>query len=301
MLVAFWSGDDQDQPQARILDGRVGAFASLPVSEGMVRIPAGTFYLGSWERDLPDAGPVRRIRLGAFWIDRHEITNGQFAQFVGETFYVTTAEQVGRSRVFAPRSNQWQDVVGADWRHPTGPDSSIAGREAWPVVHVSWHDALAYARWAGKRLPTEAEYECAARGGLAEDRFPWGSEERPGGRLMANYWQGHFPSVDRRLDARHGLAPVGSYPSNGFGLHDMVGNTWSWCADWYHADAYQNHASSNPQGPSHGQQRVRRGGSWLSAENVSFAIRVAARGHAAPETSTNDISFRCARDARATD
>jgi formylglycine-generating enzyme required for sulfatase activity len=230
-------------------------------------------------------------------MDHHEVTNQQFSEFVDQTGYITTAQQVGKAQVFDADKRRWSTVAGADWQHPEGPNSSLIGRQMQPAVQVSWHDARAYAAWAKKRLPTEAEWERAARGGLYDTDFPWGREETPGGRYQANYWQGWFPDTDRGVDGFVQLAPVGSFPPNRLGLHDMAGNVWEWCADWYGDTAYQASPTAQPRGPADGTERVLRGGSWLCAENYSPGIRVSTRHHAPPTQCSNHIGFRCAGDS----
>ncbi len=188
--------------------------------------------------------------------------------------------------------------AGADWRHPQGSHSSTTGYEQLPVTQVSWHDATAYAAWAGKRLPSEAEWEYAARGGLFESDYPWGREEKPDGAYRANYWQGWFPDQDLAHDGFRTAAPVRSYEANRFGLYDMAGNVWEWCSDWYAADYYQHSPAANPPGPTNGSLRVQRGGSWLCAENASAGLRVWTRGREAPDSAHGHAGFRCARDLR---
>ena len=221
--------------------------------DGMVWIPGGEFVMGDDQGERNER-PAHTVRVDPFWMDVHEVTNEQFARFVEATGYVTVAERVPDAGAFGDvppewlvagsllfvrpdgavdpdnPSFWWQYVAGTNWRHPEGPDSDLEGRERHPVVHVSWEDANAYAEWAGKRLPTEAEWEFAARGGLAGASFPWGSEETPDGAWQANVWQGSFPGRDDRSDGFGGLAPAGSYPANGYGLVDMAGNAWEWCA-----------------------------------------------------------------------
>lgn len=270
----------------------------LETVAGMVHIPAGRFWMGSYASGQVDQRPLHEVELDAFWLDAYEVTNRQFAEFVAATGYVTTAERAGKSHVFDPRENVWKVVLGADWRHPLGSNSSLAGRDHHPVVQVSWHDALAYARWAGKRLPTEAEWEYAARGGLFDVDYPWGRTEKVDDKYQANAWQGWFPDEDLAVDGFRDIAPVGSFPANRFGLFDMAGNVWEWCADWYADDAYQRHVLRNPTGPESGQQRVRRGGSWLCAPNWSDGLRVSTRNSGAPQAAANHVGFRCASDTR---
>lgn len=288
-----------------------------------------------------DARPVHRVRVDGFWIDATEVTNRRFGDFVDATGYVTVAERpprpedfpgappdslVAGSIVFTPPAESvplrdatgtahlrwWSYVPGACWRHPEGPASGLAGREDHPVVHVAYADAAAYAAWAGKRLPTEAEWECAARGGLAGATFPWGDVFRPDDTWMANTWQGRFPSEDTGADGHRGIAPVGRFPANAYGVHDMAGNVWEWCADWYRPDTYAEDAGSdgkrvvtNPRGPADsfdpqepGQpKRVQRGGSYLCNESYCARYIVGTRGKGEVSSSTNHIGFRCVMDA----
>jgi formylglycine-generating enzyme len=262
--------------------------------DGMVRIPAGTFRMGSAD-GMEDEGPVHDVEHRAFWIDRHEVTVARFERFVQATNYRTDAEHAGWSGMFDVQQKAWRRVDGANWRHPDGPQSSAAPDE--PVTQVSWADATSYARWAGKRLPTEAEWEYAARGGLDGATFVWGRELRPGGRPAANWWQGRFPENDTGEDGFRGRAAVGRFPPNGYGLLDMAGNVWEWCADWYRSDYYRASPLRAPPGPRDGTERVLRGGSWMCSENFCSNYRAAARSHASPDTGLNNTGFRCARDA----
>jgi formylglycine-generating enzyme required for sulfatase activity len=272
-------------------------------SDDMVWIVGGRFLMGSDFSPDPASRPQHHVAVRSFWIDRHEVTNAQFAQFVAVTGYLSTAERQGHGWVFEPMRQAWMLMPAADWRHPFGPHSSIAGQEHRPVVLVSWYDAAAYARWAGKRLPTEAEWEYAARGGSYDADFPWGRQSQIGDQRMCNAWQGWFPERDLGIDGARGLADIGSYPPNRYGLHDMSGNVWEWCADWYSEDYYRLGESENPTGPQRQPtpgRRVQRGGSWLSADNVSPEIQVWARSAGSPDVGRNHLGFRCARDADVT-
>lgn len=295
--------------------------------EEMAWIPSGQFWMGSDDGPY-DERPMHQVEISGFWMDKHEVTNAQFARFVAETGYVTVAERqpdardypgakpellVPGSAVFMPPGEDvdlngppiwWQYVKGANWRHPEGPDSDIAGKDSYPVVQICWEDAVAYAKWAGKRLPTEAEFEFAARGGLDRQRYCWGNELKPSGKFMANVWQGTFPTRNTGEDGFTGAAPVGSFPANGFGLFDMSGNVWEWCADWYDANYYSASPRKNPKGPDKGTletesgqpQRVRRGGSFLCAENYCRRYLPSARDKNPPDSSANHTGFRCAKD-----
>lgn len=298
-------------------------------------IPGGTFAMGS-ERHYPEEAPVHRVKVGPFWMDKAPVTNRQFAAFVEATGHVTFAEIAPKaedypdalphmlqpgSMVFRPPqaavdlrdwSQWWEFCFGADWRHPYGPESSIEGLDDHPAVHICFQDAEAYAKWVGKTLPTEAEWEFAARGGLEGAEFAWGDELNPGDRQMANTWQGAFPHENLKLDGFERTSPVGAFPANGYGLCDMIGNVWEWTSDWY-APKHPNDAPkpccipNNPRGPSAeesfdpGQPAVRiprkvlKGGSHLCAPNYCRRYRPAAR-HAQPiDTSMSHIGFRCVR------
>lgn len=284
-----WSPSEERPPQ-------LPAPISLTKSAGMIRLPGGSFVMGSPRDEDIDARPQHTVRLDPFWLDVAPVTNHQFQQFVDETDHETAAERNGRSLVFDRKLAEWREVVGVSWRHPEGPESSLIGKEDYPVVHVTWQDAVAYAVWAGKRLPTEAEFEYAARGGLSDAAYPWGRQPTLGDGYLANGWQGHFPDGDSGQDGYRGLAPVGQFPPNRFGLRDMAGNVWQWCADWYSDDYYGGSLVDNPRGPTDGVRRVRRGGSWLSAVNYAGNLRVDYRDHAPPVESTNHTGFRCAKD-----
>ena len=263
----------------------------------MARIPAGTFLMGT-DQGFPFEGPPHRVSVSSFWLDRYEVTNRQFRVFAQETNHRTEAESYGWSGVFSEKDESWRPVTGASWRHPTGPGSSIEDRLDHPVVQLSWNDAVAYARWAGKRLPTEAEWEWAARGGSDQGPFPWGADLNPGKQHMANLWQGFFPLRHEVLDGFRTTAPVGSFPANGYGLYDMAGNVWEWTRDWYRNDYYRHsNGARDPAGPAKGSERVIRGGSWMCSVNYCQGYRVAARQKTAPDSGLTNLGFRCARDA----
>jgi formylglycine-generating enzyme len=310
--------------------------------EGMVWIPGGEFSMGARDpfdmRDLvgmqatTDSRPVHRVYVDGFWMDANEVTNEQFAAFVAATGYVTVAERTPKAEDFpgvppedlvagsvvfsAPdhavpltdHSQWWTYVDGANWRHPLGPDSSIERQEKLPVVHVAYEDALAFAQWAGKRLPTEAEWEFAARGGLTGQLFAWGNEFQPGGQWMVNSHQGHFPDHDTGADHFAGIAPVAQFPANGYGLRDVGGNVWEWVSDWYRSDYYAKLAASgtiarNPTGPAESfdptepgvPKRVHRGGSFLCTDQYCSRYMVGTRGKGDIYTGTNHLGFRCVR------
>ena len=267
--------------------------ANVAAPEGMLLVKGGTFLMGD-DAGMPGESPAHEVALKPFLMDRHEVTVAEFARFVEATGYRTEAERLGWSGVFDREAGDWTKGDGADWRHPEGPDSQAAPNE--PVVHISWEDAAAYAKWAGKRLPTEAEWECAARGGLAGKTYSWGDELRPNGKPVANWWQGSFPDRDTGEDGFRGLAPVESFPPNGFGLYDMGGNVWEWTADWFDEGYYSRSPALNPKGPDAGDERVIRGGSWMCSENFCTNYRAAARGHTPPDSGLNNLGFRCARD-----
>ena len=274
--------------------GRAPDSALLGDTAGMVLLRGGTFTMGTNHGRFYE-GPAHEVTLRAFWIDRNTVTVAQFAAFVAATGHVTDAEQYRWSGVFDIAGGQWTRSDGADWRHPDGPN--LPGpRPDEPVTQVSWHDAVAYARWAGKRLPTEAEWEYAARGGLAGKTYAWGDSLRPGGKPVANWWQGHFPDRNTGEDGFLGRAPVGSFPANGYGLNDMAANVWQWVADYY-APRYSSNPEQNPAGPVRGTERVLRGGSFLCAQNFCQNFRVFGRSHSAEDTGLNNVGFRCARDA----
>jgi formylglycine-generating enzyme len=313
-----------------------------PAPDGMVWIPGGEFSMGAQDppdrndavgmQATTDSRPVHRVFVDGFWMDRTEVTNEQFAHFVKATGHVTVAERTPRTEDFpgAPPENLvagsvvfspphhavplddhfqwWSYVRGASWRHPLGPESSIEGKERLPVVHIAYSDALAYAQWAGKRLPTEAEWEFAARGGLSGSVFPWGDEFKPGGQWMTNSHQGHFPDHDTGADHFTGVAPVGQFPANRYGLHDVAGNVWEWVSDWYRPDYYAQLAATgtvarNPSGPTVPydpsepgvNKRVHRGGSFLCTDQYCSRYMVGTRGKGEVDTGTNHLGFRCVK------
>jgi formylglycine-generating enzyme required for sulfatase activity len=308
----------------------------------MVWIPGGEFSMGadsptedhgsSASQATADARPIHRVYVDGFWMDRTEVTNGEFAAFVEATGYVTVAERAPRREDFAdvpaaqlkPGSvvfsrpshaslgdplQWWKYVPGASWRHPLGPGTDIAGKERYPVVHVAYEDAAAYAAWAHKRLPTEAEWEFAARGGLTGKLYPWGDQFRNAGQWMANTYQGQFPIEDIGADGFAGIAPVGQWSANRYSLHDMSGNVWEWTSDWYRVDYYAQQAAvgdgvaRNPRGPTSSfdplepgvRKRVQRGGSFLCTDQYCLRYLVGSRGKGEVSTGTNHLGFRCVR------
>lgn len=262
-------------------------------ADGMVLLRGGSFEMGT-DDGMPFEAPVHRVTVKPFWIDEHEVTVGEFAKFVEATGYKTEAEKFGWSVVFNMDSGEWTRVDGANWRGPEGGNAEAPSDE--PVVQVSWNDANVYAKWAGKRLPTEAEWEFAARGGLVGKKYAWGDELRPGGKPVANWWQGVFPEKNTGEDGFVKRARVKSFPPNGYGLYETGGNVWEWCSDWYSEDYYQSSPHDDPKGPSSGEERVIRGGSWMCAENFCTNYRVAARSHSSPDTGLNNLGFRCVKD-----
>lgn len=341
-----WRGPAPSQPAAPVIV--LGDGVSTP--KDMAWIPPGAFLMGS-DSKLAQANerPAHAVRVGGFWMDVAHVTNDEFAEFVRQTGYVTTAEKkpdwetirvqlppgiprppdevlVPGAMVFVGTagpvdlndySQWWRYVPGADWRHPQGPGSSIEGKGGHPVVQVSYEDALAYAGWAGKRLPTEAEWEYAARGGLEQATYAWGDELMPDGKPMANYWdtrQRSFPVVSPKAGGAEGTLPAGTFPPNGYGLYDMTGNAWQWVADWYDADYFGRQAVAgkpidDPQGPArsfdpsdpgvpvHAPKRVIRGGSFLCNESYCLSYRPSARRGSDPHSPMSHVGFRLVKDA----
>lgn len=282
--------------------------------EDMVRIEGGEFLMGTDDLEgfpADGEGPVRSVLVKSFLIDRFTVTNAKYLEFVTATNYKTEAEKFGWSFVFykllsseiskqvqqVPTGTPWWGVVeGADWSHPEGPDSTITNRMNDPVVHISWNDAVAYCNWAGKRLPTEAEWEYAARGGLVQKRYPWGDELQAGEEHYCNIWQGKFPIENTLSDGYLGTSPVDAFPPNGFGLYNVSGNVWEWCLDWFSATYHINGSKDNPEGPPTGETKSMRGGSYLCHESYCNRYRVAARTSNTPDSSTGNIGFRCVKD-----
>jgi formylglycine-generating enzyme required for sulfatase activity len=317
-------------------------FASLSAPQGMVWVPGGEFNMGSDDKEAKnDEKPLHRVKVSGFWIDATPITNQQFKAFVEATGYITTAEKaptleeimaqvppgtpppapellVAASLVFKPSTQAvpltnhhywWEWKAGANWKRPLGPDSSIEGKEDHPVVQISWFDAIAYANWAGKRLPTEAEWEFAARGGKDHMTYIWGNEEFSEEKPQANIWQGHFPYKSTKPNGYFGTTAVKTYLPNAYGLYDMAGNVWQWCSDYYHAGYYAQEAkkglsidpigsltSLDPQEP-YASKRVHRGGSFLCHQSYCKGYRIAARMKTCPDTSLNHLGFRCVMSA----
>lgn len=319
----------------------IPSMTAVPASSphGMAWISGGEFSMGAMDppattdagmHGAADARPIHRVYVDGFWMDKTDVTNEEFARFVKATGYVTIAERapsakefpgappenlVAGSVVFLPPDHPvalnnhyqwWSYVKGANWRHPEGPKSNLTGREKYPVVQVAYPDALAYAKWAGKRLPTEAEWEFAARGGLAGKSYPWGDDFQPGGKWMANTHQGHFPNSDTGDDGYIGISPVSQFPPNRYGLYDMAGNVWQWTSDWYRPDYYQQLAvtggvTRNPRGPAapfdpaepQEKKKVHRGGSFLCTDQYCARYVVGTRGKGEVTTGTNHLGFRC--------
>lgn len=313
-----------------------------PAPAGMVWIPGGEFSMGSEDPTgcvcgggdaMRDARPIHRVDVDGFWMDRTEVTNAQWQQFVTATHYRTIAEiaptheqfptaplenLVAGSTVFTPTPGPvalkdmfqwWRYQHGANWQHPDGPDTTITGRDNYPVVQVAYPDAVAYAAWAHKRLPTEAEWEFAARGGRAGQTYAWGDELKPGGKWLANIYQGKFPVKDTGEDGFAGIAPVAQFPANGYGLYDVAGNVWEWCSDWYRPDYFKQLAAAggvarNPQGPATPfdpaepaeKKRVHKGGSFLCTDQYCTRYMVGTRGKGEVTTAANHLGFRCVQE-----
>ncbi|XP_031461388.1 formylglycine-generating enzyme isoform X1 [Phasianus colchicus] len=279
----------------------------------MVAIPGGVFTMGTDEPEIQQDGewPARRVHVNSFYMDQYEVSNQEFERFVNSTGYFTEAEKFGDSFVFEGMLSEevkaeihqavaaapwWLPVKGANWRQPEGPGSSILSRMDHPVLHVSWNDAVAFCTWAGKRLPTEAEWEYSCRGGLEKRLFPWGNKLQPKGQHYANIWQGVFPSNNTAEDGYKGTAPVTAFPPNGYGLYNIVGNAWEWTSDWW-AVHHSTDEAHNPKGPLSGTDRVKKGGSYMCHKSYCYRYRCAARSQNTPDSSASNLGFRCAADA----
>lgn len=294
----------------------------------MVLIKGGTYAMGS--NEFSDSKPVHQVKVNDFYMDEHEVTNAQFAQFVKQTGYKTVAEReldpadfpnvpkeklLPGSAVFIPPAGKvglddymqwWKYVVGADWQHPEGPGSSIKGREEHPVVQVCYEDALAYATWAGKRLPTEAEWEYAARAGKNNNSYYWGSDLKPNGKWVANIYQGNFPDKNTKEDGYAATAPVKSFPANAYNLFDMDGNVWEWCNDLYRPDYYAQQQTDNPKGPSNSydpeepgvEKHVQRGGSFICSDQYCIRYKAGSRGKGETGSAGNNLGFRCVKPVK---
>jgi formylglycine-generating enzyme len=329
-------------PFAPTIENKTPAPTNAPA--GMAWIPGGEFSMGCLAPNdgtctmatlsaVNDSQPIHRVYVDGFWMDKTDVTNDEFEKFVKATGYKTIAEiaptkeqfptappenLVAGSTVFTPTTNAvplddyfqwWRYVHGANWRHPSGPDSDIKGRGNYPVVQIAYADAVAYAKWAGKRLPTEAEWEFAGRGGLTGKTYAWGDELKPDGKWMANIYEGKFPVKDTGADGFVGIAPVAQFPPNGYGLYDMAGNVWQWCSDWYRPDYYARLKLAgelvvrNPQGPASSYnpgddqpQRVHRGGSFLCTDEYCTRYMMGTRGKGDVDTGSNHVGFRCVKD-----
>jgi sulfatase modifying factor 1 len=295
----------------------------------MAWIKGGRFLMGSNDPEFPDAKPVHKVTVNSFWMDEHEVTNSEFAKFVKATGYVTIAERpldpkdypgvspdklVIGSAVFRPPTQDvslddpmqwWQYVPSANWYQPFGPSKKITAKSNEPVVQICYDDAIAYAKWAGKRLPTEAEWEYAAQAGKGNQKYYWGNELKPGGKWMANIFEGKFPNKNSLEDRFEFLAPVKSFPPNAFGLYDMEGNVWEWCNDYYRPDYYSQSPEDNPKGPSNSYdpdepntiKRVQRGGSFLCSDQYCIRYKAGSRGKGEVKSASNNLGFRCVKDS----
>jgi formylglycine-generating enzyme required for sulfatase activity len=314
------------------LDQGTARSGGSPAHDDMIWVPSATFRMGSNDH-YPEEAPAHRVSVDGFWIDRYPVTNERFSRFIDATGHVTFAELPPNpddypdapaellhpgSLVFRKPDHRvnlrdlsqwWEFSLGADWRHPGGPQTSLDGLMSHPVVHVTFADAEAFARWEGCELPTEAEWELAARGGLEGATYSWGEEMMPGGRAMANFWQGEFPHENTLIDLWEGTSPVGAFPPNGYGIHDMIGNVWEWTTDWYRPRHGANPTKAccvprNPRGASIDEsfdprepvqipRKVLKGGSHLCSENYCHRFRPAARFPEPIDTSTSHVGFRC--------
>jgi len=305
-----------DEPERNSPSARTAREPEAEALARMVLLSGGAFLMGTEDPEgfpADGEGPVREVTLSPFWIDRYPVTNATFARFIHETGYQTEAERFGWSFVFWLHIGKkrraelvedtvvgapwWCKVRGAKWDEPEGPGSDIRKRANYPVVHVSWNDAQAFCAWSGQRLPTEAEWEYAARGGLVKKTYPWGDKLRPNGEHRCNIWQGEFPQHDTADDGYAGTSPVDAFPPNDYGLYSITGNSWEWCTDWWSPDFHTTGDRLNPQGPPTGRTRVMKGGSFLCHKSYCNRYRVAARTSNTPDSSTANIGFRCAKSS----
>lgn len=287
----------------------------IKFKDKMVQIAGDEFLMGTTQDEgFPSdgEGPIHKVIVSSFLIDKYCVTNEEFWTFIEETGYVTDAEKFGWSYVFyqflsplllqqmpkVPHTPWWYGVKGAYWKEPEGPGSSINDRMNHPVVHISWNDANAFCNWAGKRLPTEAEWEYAARGGLERKKYPWGNELTPNGEHYCNIWQGIFPRLNTEDDGYLGTAPSQSFPPNGYGLYNVSGNVWEWCSDWFTSTLSERGGQLNPKGPKDGETKVMKGGSYLCHESYCNRYRVAARTSNTPDSSSGHLGFRCVADLK---
>ncbi|KAJ1527008.1 hypothetical protein ONE63_008552 [Megalurothrips usitatus] len=312
MLEEIMQGEDAALAAAGSEELAAGAPNVYPRTNDMVSLEGGEFTMGTDEPVFvaDGEGPARRVRVRQFHLDVHEVSNAEFELFCNKTNYRTEAESFGDSFVFDPLVSEetrktltqavaaapwWVPVKGADWRHPEGPDSDLEGRMDHPVVHVSWNDAVAYCKWAGKRLPTEAEWEYACRSGLEGRFYPWGNKLNPHGEHWMNIWQGNFPAEDTGEDGYKATAPVTAFKPNSFGLKNMVGNVWEWTEDWW-AIKHSPSLQEDPVGPETGTDKVKKGGSYMCHKSYCFRYRCAARSQNTPDSAAGNLGFRCASD-----
>ncbi|MDI9877648.1 formylglycine-generating enzyme family protein [Flectobacillus rivi] len=340
-LTGFWSGDKPTKKgesmticqtsckapnSRRALLNQAIHVADSRSTNGMVWVEGGSFPMGT--NEFPDAKPIHQVTVKGYWIDEHEVTNAEFEAFVKATHYVTVAERplnpadypgvpvdklVPGSAVFSPPNHAvglndyqqwWQYVAGANWRHPTGPNSTIKGKESHPVVQISYEDAQAYAKWAGKRLPTEAEWEFVARAGRKPSLYYWGQTLKPQGKWQANIFQGTFPQKNTAEDGFTATAPVKSFPKNTWGVYDLEGNVWEWCSDLYRPDYYKDSPKTNPKGPANSydpeepgvEKHVQRGGSYLCSDQYCIRYKAGSRGKGETTSACNHLGFRCVKD-----
>ncbi|XP_077981973.1 formylglycine-generating enzyme-like [Glandiceps talaboti] len=304
---------EHESPADKYKEATNKPVSPYPRTNQMAYIKAGKFTMGTDNPVvfLDGEGPARKVQLDAFLADKYEVSNAEFEVFVNATGYVTEAETFGDSFVLEGRLSEktlatvteavlqtpwWLKVTGSDWRHPEGPDTGIADRMDHPVVHVSWNDAVEYCKWAGKRLPTEAEYEYASRGGKENRTFPWGNRLLPKGKHMMNVWQGTFPTINSAEDGYAGTCPVTTYEPNNYGLYNVLGNAWEWTADWWTTE-HTADFKSNPSGPSEGIDKVKKGGSYMCHASYCHRYRCAARSQNTPDSSASNLGFRCVADA----